>query len=205
MAVTTYDIEAIINGTPLPIETPYPLDDRGEGFRWYMAQPSDWLYDMASSVREAAIAEASASPEIKLVEHLPPTSAWIERQLQSKETAERYIAELEAKVALTPEEGITLASYKSFVNNWIDPSDYNRAREIVAKRGRVAFETYLIPRLLVDEDGHILFDLNTEDGRRRWGWVGQDAKTELRTPLYQVLLLIETAKNYKAGRSSAPN
>lgn len=69
----------------------------------------------------------------------------------------------------------------------------------------MAFETYLIPRLLVDEDGHLLFDLNTEEGRKRWAWVGQEIKVELRSPLYQVLLLIETAKNYKAGRSSAPN
>lgn len=205
MTVTTYDIEAIINGSPLPLEIPYPLDDRGEGFRWYMAQPSDWIYDMASAVREAAIAEAGATTEIKLVEHLPPTPGWIERQLQGKRSAEANISELEAKVARTPEEDLTLASYKSYLANWVDPAGFNRAREIIGRRGRVAFETYLIPRLLVDEDGHLLFDLNTEEGRKRWAWVGQEIKVELRSPLYQVLLLIETAKNYKAGRSSAPN
>lgn len=202
MAVTTFDIENIISGDPLPIETPYPLHDKGEGFQWYMAQPDDWLYDMAVAVREAAIAEALASPELKAVENLPPTEAWILQQTRAKALAEAQIAELEAKPARTAEEDIELFSQKVYRDNLVDPSTYNRAREITARRGRRAFESYLIPRLIVDGDGRKVFDLNTTEGTRRWATLGQDTKESLRQPFYQVLLLIDTAKNYKAGKSS---
>lgn len=202
MAVTTYDIESIIRGEPLPIETPYPLDDKGEKFQWFMEQPSDWLYDMAAAVREAAIAEAMAAPEIKAVEHLPPTDGWLARQAQSKKQLEEKIAELQAREALTPEEDLELASLRSNLLALIDPATYNRAKEIVAKRARLAYESYMIPRLLIDADGRKVFDLNTEDGNRRWKMVDKEVKDELRTPFYQVLLLVDTAKNYRSGKSS---
>ncbi len=202
MAVTTNDIEAIINGAPIEIETPYPLDHKAPGFQWFMAQPDDWLYDMASAVREAAIAEAMAQPEIKAVEHLPPTESWLLRQMQSKEAIERKIAEFQAKPALTPEEDLELASLTANLLNLIDPTTYNRAKEIVATRARRAYESYLIPRLIVDVDGRKVFDQNTEDGKRRWLLVGQEVKMDLRQTFYQVILLVDTAKNYKAGKSS---
>jgi hypothetical protein len=54
----------------------------------------------------------------------------------------------------------------------------------------------------VDADGRKVFDQNTEDGKRRWRLVGQEVKMDLRQTFYQVILLVDTAKNYKAGKSS---
>ena len=75
--VTSFDINRIISGEPIPIETPYPLTDRGENPQWFMSQPSDWLYDMAIAVGEAAEAELMGQPEMVTAQTLPPSKSWM--------------------------------------------------------------------------------------------------------------------------------
>jgi hypothetical protein len=137
MAVTTNDIEAIINGAPIEIETPYPLDDKAPGFQWYMAQPDDWLYDMASAVREAADGRGdgpagnqsggASSPRPKpgccgKCGRRRPLSARLPSFRRSRPLPQRKTW---SWLALTAN-----------LLNLIDPTTYNRAKEIVATRAQ---------------------------------------------------------------------
>lgn len=201
--VTTDDIQKIIDGGAVQIVEPYPLSDQGEGFEWFMAQPTDWVYDLAQAVREAAVAEAHSIPEIKAVASLPPTAEWIETQNYSRQRTKDRIAELDAKGdAILPEEDLERANLRDHLSRLIDPSNYTRADEIVAKRAKKALESWLMPRLIQDAKGKLICDPTTEEGNRRWSQLGRDTKDALRVPFYQVYMLIQTAKNYKSGQSS---
>lgn len=202
-AVTVEDIQRIIDGGPIPIEVEFPLPDPPPDGQWFMAQPTDWQFDLAQAVREAAVAEAHSLPEIKAVDNLPPTDGFIARQLASKKNTEARIAELNAKGdGITPEEDIERASLKEYLARIIDPKFYSRADEIVAGTARKALENWLMPRLIVDNRGKPMFNMSTPEGNRRWLLLGREVKAQLGIYFYQAFMLIQTAKNYKSGQSS---
>lgn len=203
MAVTTSDIKLMISGDPIPIPFPYPLDDRPAGTKWFMAQPDDWIYDMANAVREAAAAQARASKEVMSCAALPPTEAWVTQQVRILANTRRLIADLEAKGdQRLPEEDLELANQRDYLTRLIDPASFNRADEIISSRSRKAFENWLMPRQLQDEQGEPLFDMNKTEDQVRWKNLGRDLKTELTGPFWQAIVLIQSAKNSKPVQNS---
>jgi hypothetical protein len=197
MAVTAQDIKLMISGAPIPIELPYPLADRPAGMKWFMAQPDDWLYDWAIAIREAAVAQASASPEVKACRHLPPTEGWVRRQTLIRQQTEERIALLDAKGdKRLPEEDLELRNQQDYLLRLVDPTNYTRADEIVGNRARKAFENWLMPRLIQDEQGALLFDLdNKAEDKERWLNIGRDIKELLTNYFWQAIVLIQSAKN----------
>jgi len=201
--VSLEDVRKIIEGGPVKIDLPYPLQDRPEGSLWFMEQPSDWLYDLGQAVREAAVAEAEAMPEFEKIKKLPPTTDWVNSQKATRKRSEKRLAELEAKgEGMVPEETLEVANLRDYLDRLIDPEAYTRADEILAKRGRKAFEGWLMPRLVVDEAGRHLFEMDTPDGKRRWIQLGRDIKLQMNGYFWQVLLLVQTAKNFNPVQSS---
>lgn len=198
------DIERIINGEPLPIDdVVYPLDDQLPGFRWFMRQPTDYEYDIALGVSEAAEAETRAQPEVQAVANLPPTADWIAQQESVRKTNQDRIKELSAKPARTPEEEIELDTLREYVQRLVDPHRFNRADEIARKAANRARDTWFIRRLVVDENGRSLFDPYQEVTQRRWRKIGRSTQQSLHPKLYRVLFLIQIAKNSSADQSSA--
>jgi hypothetical protein len=204
LKTTSSDIESIISGAPIEIDLAYPLTDREEGFRWFMRQPTDWLYDMANAVREAAEAEVLAQPEIIAVKSLPPTDDWVENQVDEKKRTEERIAELQTREEfLTPEEALELENLRDYVGRIIDPLKYSRAHQIASRASNRAFENWLMPRLIVDAQGKVLWDVGTEEGKHAWIALGRNIKSELKTSFYKVIFLVSIAKNSNAGQKSA--
>jgi hypothetical protein len=196
MPVTAEDIKVMISGEPIPIDFPYPLSDRPAGTKWFMAQPDDWIYDWAVAIREAATAQAENSPEVKACRDLPPTASWVAQQNFIKQQTEERVRVLEAKgEALLPEEDLELKNQKDYLRRLIDPSSYTRADEIVNKRARKAFENWLMPRLLQDEAGKPLFEMDKPADQERWKCVGRDIKEALNTYFWQAVILVQSAKN----------
>jgi hypothetical protein len=195
MRTTTTDINHIISGQNIPIEIDYPLKDKGDDFKWFMAQPSDWLLDMASAVYDAAYAQVMTMPEMQDAKNLPPTDDWIERQQRAEADAKARITELSANEHRTPEDDMELTNLEEYVNSLIKPDGYNRAQQIAHARADKAKRAWLLPRLIVDLAGRLVCDPNTVEGRERWEKLGSNTRGELMTPLVHVLLLVRYAKN----------
>ena len=196
------DFERIINGEPLPIaEVVYPLNDMGEGFQWYMRQPTDYEYDLSIGVGEAAEADMRAQPEVKSVAKLPPTQRWIDQQNEVRAANEQRMAELLAKPMRTPEEEVDLDNRREYLKRLVDPHRFTRADEIARRAANRARDTWLLRRLVVDKHGNMLFDPNQQVTDRRWRSIGRSIQTDLITPLYKVLFLIQTAKNSSADQN----
>ena len=200
MPVSAEEIQAIIDGKPVPIDVPCPFDP---GLKWEMKQPVDWQYDMAQAVREAALAEVLAQPEVAAAKRLPPSQGRMDSQERAKGETSARINVLEAKgEAIQPEEALELENLRDYRERLLTPDKYSRADEIANRFASRAFESWLVPRLVVDKTGKPVFDMNTDEGRRKWETLDRETKLPLRGPLYQVLLLVQTAKNSKAGQSS---
>lgn len=208
---TTEDVERVISGDRMQINWDYPFSDPAppsdqEKLKWYVAQPTDWVYDMAQAVREAAVSEFMALPEIEMVKTLPPTAQFVRRQEEARQEQQVRIdelIELSKKQSLTPEQDLELENRKDHLSRIADPSQLgSRADEIASDVGVKAFEAWLMPRLIEDEDGNLLFNPHTDIGKRRWRDLGKMTKEMLRLPFYQMLLLITKAKNYSTGQNS---
>lgn len=200
MAITPSDIQKIIDGSRIPIEIPYPWDD---GQKWFMRQPDDWLYDYAIAIREAAEAELLADPDMQRLKNMPPSKEWQAQQTLAIETTESEIAALKKKgKARKPEEDIELKKQEDWLQRLLKPSDYSRAEELALKRGKRAFESWLIPRLIVDEAGNPLFEMDTDAGKALWDALGMQIKTQLRVPFYYAVNLIMIAKNSPRGQNT---
>lgn len=194
--VTTSDIYRIVSGDSIKIAFPYPLNDRGENPEWYMAQPTDWLYDMGLAVGEAAEAELCEQPHMVQARTLPPSPGWIKRQEVSLKAVRDRIAELEAKgKAILPEESIALDMLRDRLGRLFRPENYTRAEELAAQVNRDARNNYWMQRLVVDGEGKPLFDPATPEGQDRWNRLGRKAKKELLIPLSDALSLVDIAKN----------
>lgn len=202
MPVSAEEIQSIIEGKPVPIDFPCPWD---ADLKWYMRQPVDWVYDMAQAVKEAALAKVLAEPEIKAVKKLPPSDKWLKQQQDARDNTERRIKALEKKGdAITPEEALELENLKDYRDRLIEPTaNFTRADEIAGRFATRAMETWMMPRLIVDANDRFLFDMEEEEGRERWERLDRETKALLRGPFYQVLLLVQTAKNSKAGQNSS--
>lgn len=197
------DIERVINGDALPIETVvYPLSDQAEGFAWFMRQPTDYEYDIAIGVGEAAESETRAQPEVKAVAKLPPSAGWLAQQDNVRKNTQTKIDELSAKPARTPEEEIELENLTQYMRRLVEPRKFSRADEIARSASTRARDNWLIRRLVVDQNGASLFDPYQKATDRRWRKIGRDTQKELLEPLYRVLFLIQIAKNYEADQSS---
>lgn len=199
----TADVERLINGDPLEIPFKYPLDDPPGTTRWYLRQPSDWLYDQANAVREARHAETLELPEMERARNMPPSTTWVADQEAARKDAEGQIEALEAKKSLTPEEQFDLENLKLFLPTITNTEGKSRADEYAARASTRAFDVFLLRRLVIDDDGHRLFDPETKEGESRWNRLGRNSKAELRKPLYQVLLLIQKAANFPEARPSS--
>lgn len=203
---TTEDVVDIMEGNRVVILFDYPLDDEDEDFRWYMAQPKDWVYDMAQAVRDAAISEVMSLEEMDTVKNLPPTGAFVRRQENAKREAQERIDEItekKDKQELTTEEELELENLREHLTRIIDPKDTrSRADEIAAETGTRAFERYLMPRLVEDFDGNRICDPNTKAGKERWGNLGMNMRQLLRAPFYEALILVNKAKNSNPGQNS---
>lgn len=202
-AVTTYDVNRVITGEKIEITSKYPLKDRPDGFRWFIMQPTDWLYDMALAVAEAAEAEVLAQPEMETMRTLPPSKEWLHQQTLSRRRTESRIKEIEGKKKATPEEELELLGLKDYLGRLIDPANFNRADEIAAQTANRARDMWLLPRLLIDEQGALLCDLTSTEGQARWSNFGRRVRMELRGFLAQALVLVMIAKNSEAGLSSS--
>ncbi len=193
--VTTYDVNRIITGEKVEITIKYPLTDKPDGFRWFIMQPTDWLYDMGLAVGEAAEAEVMALPEMESMRNLPPSKAWLHQQTLSRQRIQKRIDELLALPKRTPEEDLELEVNRSHLERLIDPASYTRADEIAAQNANRARDFWLLPRLIVDDQGALLCDLSTPEGQHRWQAIGRKTRLELRGLLMQVLSLVLLAKN----------
>jgi hypothetical protein len=203
MRTTTQDIERIISGEALRMDIVYPLDDMPEGFEWYMKQPTDWLMDMASAVREAAEAKILALPEVQAVADLPPSGKWQKAQEYWIDHYQKRIAELEAMDARDPEDELELLNTRVHVINLITAvNDYTRALEIASPKGNSAFYNWLAQRLVADAKGKLLCDPNATEGRERWERLGSEIRQRVITYVPHIIGLVSRAKNYKASQPS---
>lgn len=193
MTVTTSDIQKIIENSRIQIDFPYPLAPER---KWYMRQPKDWEYDFSMAVRDSADAAIRNEPSFKAISHLPPSAEWIARQAKARADTEQRIADLIAKgKALGPEESLELEKQRDYLARLDVPKGYTRGDEIASKHSRQQFETWLIPRLLVDEGNNQLFDLSTQAGQVQWDSIDIVTKRSLRSAFYLAIDLILTAKN----------
>lgn len=198
---TTSDIEQIINGKPLPILLPYPLDGQ-EDREWFIEQPKDWLLDLADAVYRAAYAQAMTLPGMAEAQKLPPSEEWSSRQLEAIAVARKRIEELTAIAERTPEDDLELFAVQEQEASYIRPEQHSLAKEIAHDTATKARRHWLLPRLIVDKDRKLLFDPDTEAGRVLWDRLGRETKDGLSLWLGTVLLLVEKAKNFNAGQSS---
>jgi hypothetical protein len=199
-AVTFADIQRIIDGSRIEIttvENPF-----GAGKKWFMRQPTDFLYDYAQAIREAAEAQMRNDPTMKPLADLRPTKEWTQRQNEAIRATDERIAELKKKKVRTPEEDIELGKLEDYRPRMIDPAKYSRLDELIAKHGKTIQEAWLIPRLIEDEAGNALFDMETKEGAALWGALGQETKIHLRLPFWYAIDLVVTAKNLHGGQSS---
>lgn len=193
MAVTSSDIQKIIEASRIPIDLPNPL---APDKPWFMRQPKDYEYDLALATRESAEAAIRNDPSFKEIAHLPPSAEWLGRQEKAKSDTEARIKELEAQgKALSPEDQIELEKQRDYLARLVIPKGYTRGDELASKHSRNRFESWLIPRLLVDADNNPIFDMSTQAGQVRWDAIDYLTKKALRTPLYLAIDLILTAKN----------
>ena len=196
MAVTSVDVEKVIDGNRIEIYIPYPLNDRGEDAKWYMRQPTDWVYDMSVGVQEAAEAQLYAMPEIDMARALPPSEYWMSIWKMRNEAIGEAIKGYEERAGqLTPEEEIDFAMQRDALENMANPALFTRADEIVRRDATRMRDIWLMPRLIEDENGKLLFDPSTKEGRERWDKLGRKAKDEMRTTLGVVMSLVQIAKN----------
>ena len=177
----------------------YPLDG---GKEWFVAQPDDWLWDMAIAEGQAARAEVEQRRSTQRQQGQPPSPAFTERQHAAMERDKARIAELEAKPGLTPEDDLELADLRSHLKVLIDPANFSRADELMLEAENRAIRTYLLRYLIIDADGVTLFNPDRSDGRRRWNLLDGKTRDALRGELEYVLTLIRMGKNSYADESS---
>ena len=205
MAVTFEDIQRILSGEPIEIETPYPFAESGENFRWFMKQPEDFLYDMGNAARDAAVAVAKADESIMLAFSIPADADWVRNQKLAIQQTKEKIEALESKkqaATILPEEDIELANCLDHASRLLDPDTYTRGDEIVNSLGRKAIVNYMMPRLVVDINGKLLFNLDTKKGKLEWLRLGQEVKSAMARYFWEAYLLVLTAKNYKSDQNS---
>lgn len=204
----------IIDGKPIEILEGVPdyLTERGIT-AWYMAQPSPELYDDGQMVYLAKRMLALNQSDVAQLAKLPPTSEWTEQQKASIERLDAQIAELvairdaaagewqgeddpPATIGLTPEQAYqlqTLIGWKMTAEETLTKA--TRADEIVGERASKARAEYMMPHLIVDKDGALIFDVETDDGRREWQRLTLRKRAVLRTYLSEALALVLLAKN----------
>lgn len=202
MRTTTQDIEAIISGQPVEIDLPFPLGEQPLG-GWHINQPTDWLDDMASGVFDAALAQAKAEPTIAGVAALPPTDGWIRRQAEALQATKERIAELAAIETRSPEDDLELENLQVHQSLLFTPDNFTRADELAYEIASNAMDAWLLPRLIVDCKGKLVFDQSNATGSNRWRMMGKDNRKALVPYLRYVRNLVKKAKNYKPGQSSS--
>lgn len=205
--ITQSEYSLVISGGPLQITDPAHPDKSGNS-EWWMKQPDDWLYDMAESVREVAKAQALSDPDIAAGKELPPSDTWIANQKEVIARRTREIAELKERIAKSDKEGgteeqrIELSALEFNLKNLYNPDEFTRADEVANAFATRTYEAWLIRRLVTDKEGRLLFDPKTEEGDRAWQSLGRQMRSDLRAPLYQVLMLVQMAKNWQGGQRS---
>lgn len=199
--VTQSEYELIISGKALPIVS---VKHPG-GMEWFIKQPDDWLYDMADSVRQVALAQAMADPDIAVGKNMPPSTEWTVKQTATIEKRTEEIASLKEKMLEggTDEQRLELQALEINLKNLYKPGEYTLADEVALPFSNRVYEAWLLRRLVVDKEGNLLFDPKTEAGNKAWTALGRELRTNLRIPLYNTLFLIQASKNSQGGRPSA--
>lgn len=197
VSVTTRVMEQIIDGSPVKILYDYPLSDgRVEDGEWYIKQPTDWQYDMALAVQDVAYTRFENTPEVRDGATLPPSNRWMRRRKRREEAINADIADLEARGdKLTPEEALSLEDLRQSKVLLADPETMTLLKEKAGEISGKARDYYLLKHLTVDASGTLIFDQNTDDGRRRWDAFPTATKENLRIIVWRVLGYISTAKN----------
>lgn len=191
-AQVIHDTDLVISAGPVLLELDNPF---APGEPWAMRQPTDVEYDHAVAVREIQKSKALRTPEIAEGAELPPSEEWTAQQNEAIRATQNLILELQARSERTPVEETVLGIYQDHLDSLVRPEEYSLAQELAARIGNRAFQNYLIPRLLVDGGGKPLLNMDTQAGRDKWDNLPKSTRTALRSPLAQVLALLNTAKN----------
>lgn len=201
MRTETVDIERIIAGSPVEIDLPFPLDPQPTG-GWWINQPADWLDDMANAEHEAALALALNAPSVAAVKDLPPSDEWIATQKAAWNRDQARVDELAAIETRTPEDDLELTGLIVHQTLLYSADNTTRADELARPVAQNAMVSWLLPRLIVDGKGKLIFDQGTAQGRELWRKMGKENRKALFRYLYYVRELVQKAKNYKPGQSS---
>lgn len=202
MKTSLEEIRSIIEGKPLAIPLPCPLDGMQDR-PWFVRQPDDWVYDAAQAVYDAKKALTLALPDVAEVRSLPPSDGWVQRQERARIDAQRRLGELDEQKRVTPltmEDDLERRNLISYLALLLSPKEFTRADEIANRVARDQRDWYLMQKLIVDDRDQLLFDLRTEDGRRRWHVLGRSFREQLSPYITTVLSWVQTAKNSEASQ-----
>lgn len=204
----------ILAGTPIEITEGVPdfLAERGVS-AWYMAQPSPELYDDGQMVYQAKRLLSLNNPDVAALSKLPPSPEWKAQQKATIAQLDEQIAELTAirdgaaeawtgdedppvTIGLTPEQAYQLQTLVS----WRDGAEETlktatQADEIVTTRAAKARAEYMMPHLIVDKAGNVVFDVETDAGRAEWNRLSLYKRSVLRGYFNEALSLVILAKN----------
>lgn len=215
MAALSKGTRRILSGESIPIKQIDPPEIWDVDF-WAMAQPDDWLWDDAQMEYDAAYYRALASDSLKRIATLPPSDEWIEEHEQTQKALQASIDLLtsvrdeaaeqrerdgdegdpQPTIGLTTDQAYELQlSINLFEGNAEQAQTFSKAKELAQRRADTARAMYLIPRLLVDQDGMPLIDIETDEGRSLWAKVSRYQKATLRAYLNEVIWLVSLAKN----------
>lgn len=204
----------IMDGKPIEIAEGIPdyLAERGVT-AWYMAQPSPELYDDGQMIYQAKRLLALNQPDVAALAKLPPSAEWQERQRTTIVDLDTQIAELTAirdaaaltwegdedppvTVGLTPEQAYqlqTLIGWKANAEETLRTA--TQADEIVNERAAKARAEYMMPHMVVDKAGMVVFDVETDAGRADWQRLNIYKRAVLRRYFNDALMLVLLAKN----------
>lgn len=190
--MTTELVELIASGKAVEIEEPRP-DAPG---KWYMKQPTSIVFDDALMVQNAAFSRALSMPEIQEVSDLPPSNDWLAKRAENQKDLERELAILKQKKvegSLGPDEATSLSVLEAQLEVVRMITMSNRAEELASRRSAKARDRYLLNRLIVGEDGELLYPPGAE-GDQRLEDLGMGMIDTLYTYVHQVLAMVQIAK-----------
>jgi len=211
----TADTRRILTGEPVRIEEPVPPLLASRGIQeWFVSQPDDWLYDDALTEYSAVYYRALQSPSVQALQEQEPDPDWIEARRRRLDFLTHRRDELMAIMAaateefqksspdhepptaigLSPQEATELMAITNELAG-ISTDGISQAILIARLRASLAMNNYLLPRLLVDSNGHLLFDIDTKQGYQEWARLGRQVRTALLPYVSEVLNLAEMAKN----------
>lgn len=151
-------------------------------------EPSD---DWKESQQSAIVALQAQIDELT-----GKVSAAAEQWFNDYEGDDEEVPQPPKTIGLTPEE----AHHLSQLSTWLENTkEYmrtaNRATELVNARAAEARAAYMLPWMVVDKGGALIFDMETEIGQTRWRRLNLYKRAALRGYYADALSLVLLAKN----------